>query len=113
MFPAAAAVGATVHPIWGAGIAATPLAVVRAPQPEHPVPSQQIAQEIALRLDAGTLHIDCPCCGTAMLCKRDKRGFPFSYCGDCRLQIGARTTRLQAWWLALAAVWVERQAQHG
>ena len=71
MFPAAAAVGATVHPIWGAGIAATPLAVVRAPQPEHPVPSQQIAQEIALRLDAGTLHIDCPCCGTAMLCKRD------------------------------------------
>ena len=106
-----AAAGATVYPFWGAGIAAAPLALVRAP--EHPVPSLETAQEITQRLDAGTLKIDCPCCGTGMLCKRDKRGFPFSYCGDCRLQIGARTVRLQAWWVALAAAWVERQAQHG
>jgi hypothetical protein len=86
---------------------------VVSPSPAVPVTAPALtpeeAQLVAQRLDAGTLEADCPACGFGMRCKRDRKGYPWSNCPSCRLQLAARSIAVQAWWLRLVQARLDRE----
>jgi hypothetical protein len=97
---------ATVIPGPWVGSVVSPLPAVPV---TAPVLSPEDAQLVTDRLAANTLTCDCPACGYAMHCKRDKRGYPFSHCPACRLQLAARSIAVQAWWMGLVKARLDRE----
>jgi hypothetical protein len=99
---------ATVIPGPWVGSVVSPLPAVPVTAPALPPEDVQL---VAQRLDAGTLEADCPACGYGMRCKRDRKGYPFSHCPSCRLQLAARSIAVQAWWLRLVQQRLERERE--
>ena len=94
-------------PFSGLLTGAAPLARVEQPA-ALPEP---VRHEIGSRLAAGSLLIDCPCCGYGMTTKLNKRGYPFANCQNCRFQLQARSLTVQEWFIRLAASRLDRERE--
>lgn len=104
---------ATVTPLreWASPVpSSSPLARAET-LPAAAPPSADLVAEVAARLDAGTLVLDCPSCGESMMTKRDKRGLPYAYCYACRHDVAGRTAPAQRYWIRLAVARLERERE--